>query len=46
VPIRINRALSEARLERAVANMFREQGWNVLEQPEVGDGKPDFIASV
>jgi Archaeal holliday junction resolvase (hjc) len=45
VPIRINGPLSEARLERVVANMFREQGWNVLEQPEVGDGTPDFIAS-
>src|SRR4030095_7934469 len=45
VPIRINGALSEARLERVVEKMFREQGWNVLEQPEVGDGTPDFIAS-
>ena len=25
--------------------MFHERGWNVLEQPEVGDGKPEFIAS-
>jgi hypothetical protein len=34
-----------AQLERIVASVFRQHGWNVLEQPKVGNGKPDFIAS-
>jgi len=35
----------QAQLERIVASVFRQHGWNVLEQPKVGNGKPDFIAS-
>jgi hypothetical protein len=36
---------NEARLAEVVANLFREQGWKVLEQAKDEDAKPDFVAS-
>lgn len=36
---------NEAQLERIVANLFRENGWKVLEQPREKDAAPDFIIS-
>jgi hypothetical protein len=36
---------NEAQLGLIVANLFREQGWKVLDQPRQHDGAPDFIVS-
>lgn len=36
---------NEAQLGRIVANLFREDGWKVLEQPREKDAAPDFIVS-
>ena len=36
---------NEAQLGRIVANLFREDGWKVLEQPREKDAAPDFIIS-
>src|SRR6266850_626422 len=34
----------EAQVESLVAEVFRQGGWRVLEQPVIGDGKPDLLA--
>src|ERR1700686_4685538 len=34
----------EAQVESLMAELFRQGGWRTLEQPGVGDGKPDLIA--
>jgi hypothetical protein len=36
---------NEAQLGRVVANLFREQGWNVAEEPDEENVAPDFLVS-
>jgi hypothetical protein len=36
---------NEARLARIVANLFRDDGWKVHEQPREEDAAPDFMVS-
>ena len=36
---------SEAQLGRVVANLFREQGWKVVEEPRERNVAPDFLVS-
>jgi len=36
---------SEAQLGRVVANLFREQGWKVVEEPREKNVEPDFLVS-
>ena len=36
---------SEAQLGRIVANLFREQGWRVVEEPREKNVAPDFLVS-
>jgi hypothetical protein len=36
---------NEAQLGRIVANLFREDGWKVLEEPREKNVAPDFLVS-